>query len=167
MALKQNPPNYKKNHSMNFSWTSGSCSRRRTTLPAPIMRKKRAFEDLEAIGPDTFKAFLLDSIGHVKLKCVDVISCHFEFDERNNTIFLFRFPSILRCPLHGRARPRKVRQVQFTQLFLHASSSRQWAIEEAINQLLKGILTSYRLLFGQNKQARKFFLASVDLLLDF
>ena len=118
--------------------------------------EKRAFEDLEAIGPDMFNAFLLDSIGHVKLKWVDVISCHLEFDERTNTIFLFRFPSF--CAVHYTAAQAEKSETSVIHAAASpASSSRQWAIEEDINQMLKEILTSYRLLFGQNKQARKLF----------
>ena len=57
--------------------------------------EKGAFEDLKATGLDMFNAFLLDSIGHGKLKWVDVIPCHLEFDERTNTIFSVSVPSLL------------------------------------------------------------------------
>ncbi|KAL9023727.1 MAG: hypothetical protein Q9196_007015 [Gyalolechia fulgens] len=116
---------------------------------------KKAFEDLKAIGSDMLNAFLLDSIGHVKLKWVDVLSCHLEFDERTNTLFLFRFPSF--CAVHYTAAPSEKETSVIHAAASPASSSRQWAIEEDIPQMLKETLTSYRLLFGQNKQARKLF----------
>ncbi|KAL8736415.1 MAG: hypothetical protein Q9166_000207 [cf. Caloplaca sp. 2 TL-2023] len=118
--------------------------------------ERRAFEDLKNIGPDMFNAFLLDSIGHFKIKWVDVMSCHLEFDERTNTIFLFRFPSF--CAVnYTAAQPEKKETSVIHAAASPASSSRQWAIGEDINQMLKETLISYRLLFGQNKQARKLF----------
>lgn len=81
--------------------------------------EKGAFEDLKATGPDMFNAFLLDSIGHVKLKWMDAIFGHFKFDKRTNTIFSVSVPTLLRCPPTTRPRgPRKGRQVRFTQLLL-------------------------------------------------
>ena len=95
-------------------------------------QEKRVFEDLEAIGPDMFNAWL-DSIEPCQAQvgarhCVPISNSTNEpgqfpgwqigpagvwrpFRERANTILLFPFPSILRCPLHGRARLRKVRQM--------------------------------------------------------
>ncbi|KAL8936846.1 MAG: hypothetical protein Q9216_004713 [Gyalolechia sp. 2 TL-2023] len=119
------------------------------------LEDKKAFEELQTIGPDMFNAFLLDSIGHVKLKWVDVISCHLEFDERNNTVFLFRFPSF--CAAHFTAMQSEKKTSVIYAAASPPSSSRQWAIEEDVHQMLKETLISYRLLFGQNKQARKLF----------
>ncbi|KAL8993730.1 MAG: hypothetical protein Q9169_006127 [Polycauliona sp. 2 TL-2023] len=120
------------------------------------LEERRAFDDLKTIGSDIFNAFLLDSIAHVKFKWVDVVSCHLEFDERTNTLFLFRFPSF--CAVHHAATQTEKKEPSVIGAAASpASSSRQWAIEEDIHLMLQEILVSYRLLFGQNKQARKLF----------
>lgn len=118
--------------------------------------EKGAFEDLKDIGSDVFNAFLLDSIGHFKIKWVEVLSCHLEFDERTNTIFLFRFPSFC-CVYYTAAQSEEKATSVIHATASPASSSRQWAMKEDISHLLKETLISYRLLFGQNKQSRKLF----------
>ena len=120
------------------------------------VEEKKAFDDLEAISPDMFNASLLDSIGHIKFKWVDVMSCHLEFDERTNTVFLFRFPSF--CAIHcTTVQSEKKERNVICAAAAPASSSRQWATEEDVQQMLKETLASYRLLFGQKKQARNLF----------
>ena len=115
-----------------------------------------------------FNAFLLDSIRACKAQ---VGGRHFVPTRirRNEPTLSFCFGSHLFSAVHYTAAPGREKRdkCDSRSCFSSASSSRQWAIEEAINQLLEGILITYRLLFGQNKQVRKFLLASVDLLLDF
>lgn len=123
--------------------------------PSTDLEEKKAFEEWETIGPEIINAFLLDSIGHVKFKWVDVMSCHLEFDGRTNTIFLFRFPSFRAVHYTAVATEKETSVIHAAAA--PASSSRQRAVEEDIHQTLREILTSYRLLFGQNKQARKLF----------
>ena len=118
--------------------------------------EKQAFDDLRSIGPNGFNAFLLDSIGHFRIKWVDTISCHLEFDDRTNTVFLFRFPSFCATYLTT-ANPEKNTESIIFAAAASASSSRQWAVKEDICRLLRETLVSYRLLFGQEKYARKFF----------
>ena len=80
--------------------------------------EKRAFEDSEAIGPDMFNAFLLDSMGHVKLKWVDRRFVPSRI-RRTNHYYLFCFGSYSSAPSTTRPRgPGKVRRVRFTQLLL-------------------------------------------------
>ncbi|KAI4188463.1 MAG: hypothetical protein L6R41_002142 [Letrouitia leprolyta] len=119
------------------------------------VKERKAFDELEAIGSDMLNASLLDSIGHIKLKWVDIMSCHLEFDKRTNTVFLFRFPSF--CAVHYLAGLSEKETNVIHAAAAPVSSSRQRAVEEDIDQMLKEILTSYRLLFGQNKRARKLF----------
>ena len=118
--------------------------------------EKRAFHDLKTISPDDFNAFLLDSIGHIKIKWVDTISCHLEFDDRTNTVFLFRFPSFCATYLTATPSEKNFKSIIFAAA-KPASSTRKWAVEDDITRMLNEILLSYRLLFGQRKRSRKFF----------
>lgn len=117
---------------------------------------RKSFTELKTVEPSSFNAFLLDSIGHFKIKWVDVLSCHLEFDERANTIFLFRYPSFcIECGYSGIGE-------KTSETVIHAgaspsSSSRQWACEEDITEMLLETLLSYRLLFAQDKKARKLY----------
>ena len=117
---------------------------------------KKSFEDFSTTEPSSFNAFLLNSIGRFSVKWVDVLSCHLELDERAKTIFLFRYPSfcIASSPTGTEKEPPKT--------VIHASasppsSSRLWASEEDVTKVLRETLLSYRLLFGQNNQARKLY----------
>ena len=65
-----------------------------------------------------FNAFLLDSIDYVKLKWVDVISCHLEFDEQNTAIFSVSVPIHSALSTTRPQRPKKVIQMRLTQLLL-------------------------------------------------
>ena len=120
------------------------------------MEVRKSFTELKTIEPSSFNASLLHSIGHFKIKWVDVLSCHLEFDERASTIFLFRYPSF--CIACGQS---KIGE-KTSRTVIHAgaspsSSSRQWACEEDVTEMLLETLLSYRLLFAQNKQARKLY----------
>ena len=117
---------------------------------------RKSFTELKTIEPSSFNAFLLESIGHFKIKWVDVLSCHLEFDERTNTIFLFRFPSFcIACGQFGKGE--KPSEAVIYAGASPSSSSRQWACEEDVTKMLLETLLSYRLLFAQDKQARKLY----------
>ena len=117
---------------------------------------RKSFTDLRTVEPSSFNAFLLHSIGQFKIKWVDVLSCHLEFDDRAKTIFLFRYPSF--CVACGNSGMEE----RSPATVIHAgaapsSSSRQWACEEDVTEMLLETLLSYRLLFAQDKQARKLY----------
>ena len=117
---------------------------------------KKSFDELTTLEPPGFNAFLLDSIGHIKIKWIDNLSCHLEFDERANTIFLFRYPSF--CTSCSQlAKAEKPSNATIHAGASPASSSRQWACEEDITKMLQETLLSYRLLFAQDKQARRLY----------
>jgi hypothetical protein len=54
---------------------------------------RQAFESLAVINPGDFNAYLLQSIAKIRIKWVDVLAPHMEFDKATNTLFLFRYPS--------------------------------------------------------------------------
>ena len=50
-------------------------------------------EEITKIEPGEFNAYVLHSIAHVKLKWVDTLPLHLEFNKSTNTMYLFRYPS--------------------------------------------------------------------------
>ena len=118
--------------------------------------EKEAFNAHTTVKPSNFNAHILQSIGHFKLKWVDILSCHLELDDQTKTIYLFRHPSFCLASSATIVCDRKVKGV------IHAAaapadSSRQWATEDAVTTILQETLLSYRLLFGQNKRSRTLF----------
>jgi len=53
----------------------------------------QALEKLSIITPNEFNAALLQSLAKIKVRWIDVIAPHLEFDKATNTLFLFRYPS--------------------------------------------------------------------------
>ncbi|KAL8855985.1 MAG: hypothetical protein Q9178_007355 [Gyalolechia marmorata] len=118
--------------------------------------EKGAFETYTTVKPSEFNAYMFQSMGHFKLKWVDTLSCHLEFDDRTKTVYLFRYPSFCLASHMTNHCDKNHRSV------IHAAaapvdSSRQWATEDAVTAILQETLLSYRLLFGQNKQSRTLF----------
>jgi hypothetical protein len=58
-----------------------------------------AFEKVAIVGPDEFNAALLESFAHIRIKWVDTLAPHMEFDKATNTLFLFRYPSFCMASL--------------------------------------------------------------------
>jgi hypothetical protein len=54
---------------------------------------RQAFDSLTVINPGEFNAYSLQSIAKIRIKWVDVLSPHMEFDKATNTLFLYRYPS--------------------------------------------------------------------------
>lgn len=55
----------------------------------------------EEISPRTMNASLLYTIGKIKIKWIDVLPPHLEFDRKTKTLLLFRHPSFCRMILLG------------------------------------------------------------------
>ncbi|KAL9615520.1 MAG: hypothetical protein Q9167_000033 [Letrouitia subvulpina] len=118
--------------------------------------EKGAIDAHTAVKPSQFNAYIFQSIGHFKLKWVDILSCHLDLDDRTKTIYLFRHPSFCFASSAINTRDEKMKSV------IHAAaapadSSWQWATEEAVTAILQETLLSYRLLFGQNKRSKTLF----------
>jgi len=116
---------------------------------------QRQFHGQTDISAGTFNAYLLSAVAGLRIKWVDALACHLEFNSRTREISLFRFPSFCqslltryihdgdRAPIHACATTSNLRC--------------QWATEDEINQLLGEVLLSYRLLFGQTRKSRNAF----------
>lgn len=122
-----------------------------TTSP----EEQNGFDDLRSVEPASFNAFLFDSIGHFKIKWVGIVSCHLEFDERTKVLYLYRYPSFCLACGAEESLEKHIGSV------IHAAASpdpsRQWAERSDVTSMLHETLLSYRLLFGQSKQARRFY----------
>ncbi|KAI9668387.1 MAG: hypothetical protein M1831_001141 [Alyxoria varia] len=108
------------------------------------------------IEPSSFNAFLLSSVTKTRIKWVESLSCHLEFDEGANVLFLFRFPSFCAMNLLGQGAHEKTRS-PLRACAKSIGKSNQWATVDEVDQLLLEILISYRFLFGQTKQGRQLY----------
>ncbi|KAK5126511.1 hypothetical protein LTR16_003033, partial [Cryomyces antarcticus] len=117
--------------------------------------ERDAFEKTAVVGSRDLNAALLHSLARVTIKWVDVMAPHLELDKATNTLFLYRYPSFClaniqpydgvgnRGVIHGCAAGN--------------DSPSEWACEAEVTQLLREIILSYRLLFGQSKASRRLF----------
>jgi hypothetical protein len=114
------------------------------------------FEQFKSVTTTSLNAYSLTCIAKVKIKWVDSLACHLEFDAHSNTLFLFRYPSfcVVNLPQSGAK--------LFQKSVIHAcaapvAGAGQWATAAEVTQMLRETILSYRLLFGQNKAARRLF----------
>lgn len=120
---------------------------------------QQTFRQQTQINAKTFNAYTLSAVVGLRIKWVDALACHLEFNSTTREISLFRFPSFCQSMLLGlfsKGCPRGAIHACATTSSLRC----QWATENEINQLLLEILLSYRLLFGQTKKSRSFFRSS-------
>ncbi|KAI9719974.1 MAG: hypothetical protein M1812_003099 [Candelaria pacifica] len=132
----------------------------------------QAFESVTVVGPEEINFFLLQSIAHVKIKWIDVLAPHLEYDKSTNTLFLFRYPSFctasLPCRHDEEAISRGVihRSVSTCCIMNESDIAKSCATqgddtsgasEGEITDFLREVLLSYRLLFGQSKDTRNLF----------
>ena len=106
------------------------------------------------IRASSFNAHLLSSVSGFRIKWTDCMSCHLELDVSSNTLFLFRYPSFcLANLLHDGSSI-------YPRTSLHACAvapegDGPWATVLEVDELLREIIRSYRILFGQNKESRR------------
>ena len=55
--------------------------------------EQQAFESITVIQPGELNDFLLQSLAHIRIKWIDVLAPHLEFNKATNTLYLFRYPS--------------------------------------------------------------------------
>lgn len=121
---------------------------------------QQAFHQQTEVYPKGFNAYTLNAVAGLRIKWVDALACHLEFNSTTKEISLFRFPSFCQSML---LRSTKVGRPGVIHTCATTSHLRcQWATEDEINQLLVEILLSYRLLFGQTRKSRAFFRSSVN-----
>lgn len=155
MCLKQNDSACKR-HMHEFLLGFGVLLPPRNLSVQQSPEAKIAFNELRKASVASFNAHLLTSIGDIKIKWIDSLACHLEFDTSSNTLFLFRYPSF--CAANVPSSKSGVRH----QSVIHACAAPQagtiqWATADEVTQMLHETILSYRLLFGQSKEARHLF----------
>lgn len=122
------------------------------------LRVQKIFQQQTEIHAKTFNAYTLSAVAGIRIKWVDALACHLEFNSTTREVSLFRFPSFCQAML--------VRSLKgHSRAPIHACATTstlrcQWATEDEINQLLVEILLSYRLLFRQTRRSRAAFRSS-------
>ncbi|KAF2234364.1 hypothetical protein EV356DRAFT_501917 [Viridothelium virens] len=111
-------------------------------------------QGIKHVSAVSFNAHLLTTIGDLAIEWVDSLSCHLEFDAGSRKVFLFRYPAF--CARH--LPPSGTSDTRYSVVHACANpsrSTRQWATATQVTQLLNETILSYRLVFGQNKRARR------------
>ncbi|KAI0387827.1 hypothetical protein F5Y04DRAFT_286805 [Hypomontagnella monticulosa] len=102
------------------------------------------------IYPREVNAYVLHNILRVRFRWVDSLALHLDYDKTSRTLSLFEFPSVCVKALQERGT-----------IFAFASSGIDAvdprADSEAIDSMLREVLVSYRLLFGQQAKTRRLF----------
>lgn len=118
--------------------------------------EKQLFDKTKVIITKDLNAHVLTKVCGVRLQWVDSLSCHLELDRHSGTLFLYRYPSFCVSSLQARVTNERRKGA------IHCCGVKRpgpvpWASEEDITELLREILLSYRLLFGQSRRSRSLF----------
>ncbi|KAF2267609.1 hypothetical protein CC78DRAFT_511770 [Lojkania enalia] len=99
------------------------------------------------LNPVETNAYLLRTLLHVKIRWVDCVALHLDYDKSSKTLSLFRFPSFCAAMLESKGT-----------VFSFASTEKKSfdprANAQEIVQLMQEVLLSFRLLFGQDERSR-------------
>lgn len=99
---------------------------------------------------------LLAKVSKMRIKWTDIFSCHLDFDPTKNTLYLYRYPSF--CKAH--LMTDKELRTTFHSCAMDPRNKDTLSYDERseeVDSLLQEILSSYRLLFGQDKLSRRLF----------
>jgi hypothetical protein len=116
---------------------------------------KNALREIKTATAESFNAYLLTCLGGARITWIDCLACHLEYDFATKTLYLFRYPSFCLANL-----PEKCDCPPKTAIQACAApypTGAPWAGRDEVNQLLREVVLSYRLLFGQNKASRRYF----------
>lgn len=123
---------------------------------------QRIFHTQTEVHAISFNAFTLTAVAGIRIKWVDALACHLEFNPITKELSLFRFPSFCQSMhLQSSEEDGRCRGAIYACATTN-SLRRQWASQSEINQLLLECLLSYRLLFGQKRKARTLFRSSLN-----
>ncbi|KAI1654071.1 hypothetical protein F4813DRAFT_393017 [Daldinia decipiens] len=116
----------------------------------------KAFNRLKSVKSSTLNAYLLTTIGGITISWSDCLACHLELDKNARVLYVFRYPSFCVESLGGQSARGSGRST------IHSCTSdfpnnNHWATPQDVTELLREVLISYRLLFGQERKSRKAF----------
>lgn len=112
------------------------------------------FNKTKTVVSKDLDAHVLNKLCGVTFQWVDSLSCHLELDTRSGTLFLFRYPSFCVSSLRQHEKGRKS---ALHCCAVEGDGLETWAREQDVTELLREILLSYRLIFGQNRRSRSLF----------
>jgi hypothetical protein len=124
-----------------------ACCRSSKTVVSDFQRRVYSWTSL---SPFDTNAYLLYTLLRVEIRWVDTLALHLYYDKSSRALSLFRYPSFCIAMLQS-----KGALYAFASMKSNPADPR--ATEEEITFFLLETLSSYRLLFGQSKPARKFF----------
>jgi hypothetical protein len=104
----------------------------------------------QPLHPEETNAYLLHVLLRVHIRWVDVLALHLDYDKTTRTLSLFRYPSFCVAMIRGRGSIYSFSSIE-------DASADPRAKEEDIEQFLREVLLSYRLLFAQSARSRKLF----------
>ena len=119
------------------------------------------------LNPAETNMYFLRSILQVKVRWVDTLTQHLDYNRSSRTLSLFSYPSFCAAmlqskgTLHAFVTAASAETTQDSKFFDTNHSHRQLhhrrSNEEDIAQLLREVILSFRLLFGQHSRSRKSF----------
>ena len=116
--------------------------------------EKQAFEAASIVEPHELNAYVLESIAHIKIKWIDSMAAHLEYNKAINTLYVFRYPSFCAANVPVSSKETVARSVIYS-CAAQEDNAAHWVSENDIADFLHEVLLSYRLLFGQTKNSRQ------------
>lgn len=115
------------------------------------------FRQTRAVSTKNLNVHMLTKVCGLAIHWVDSLPCHLELDKQSGKLFLYRYPSFCLSALgHSRAhesnKEGKASVLHRCALPEPEPSSIPWATEEDVDGILREVLLSYRLIFGQITQ---------------
>ncbi|QRD81572.1 hypothetical protein F9C07_1185037 [Aspergillus flavus] len=118
---------------------------------------RQSSESFATVHAKQFNMSLLATIGGIKIRWIDTLGAHLEFDNRTKTLFLFRFPSFCAANLEKDLSGEKWVPGVIHGCTAPAGDPTNWATAEDVTSFLYEVLLSYRLLFGLSAKGRQFY----------
>ncbi|KAK0702011.1 hypothetical protein B0T26DRAFT_757972 [Lasiosphaeria miniovina] len=133
-------------------------ARSRSSTTEAAVENSKVAASWEALYPDELNAYHLRTLLGVRFRWVDILALHLDYDNSTKTLSLFGFPSVCASQLsNGRHGPNESAIFAFASTETRMDAPDPRANEADIRQLLREVLLSFRLLFGQSAKSRKLF----------
>ncbi|KAA8650151.1 uncharacterized protein ATNIH1004_002832 [Aspergillus tanneri] len=123
---------------------------RSSTVPQVASETSKLASSWLPLYPVETNAYMLHTLLRVHIRWVDALALHLDYDKSSRTLSLFSYPSFCLDTLASNG------------LIYSFASIERYGIDpradkEDISQLLREVLLSYRLLFGQSAKSRRLF----------
>lgn len=119
---------------------------RSSALAQVASEKSKTLSSWLPLYPKETNSYLLQTLLRVQIRWVDTLALHLDYDKSTRTLSIFTFPSFCLDTLHAGGMIYSFGSID------HGDTNR-----DDISQLLREVLLSYRLLFGQSGPSRKLF----------